>query len=228
MQDYLKFLLAEGVGDVTMYHGSDTFVKKLLPNSINMGTTLSNPRWSVFLWRDRTMAEKWAVYALVRSTFRQNRAKGLAWSKATHDFLYNPADGTTLIARDHMEDWMNCFMGKSVYVYAAQVPVWKLGVGHSKEIEEYTIDETVPYRNVETIPMSVETMRRCILWTSMDEINDLKKRMAEGKIKPNLLRNLFGSIMHDDYFDDFNSASRGLAHGLLKPGQSITDYLTRT
>jgi hypothetical protein len=223
--DYIGYLLSEGPVDVQMYHGSDKYMRRLDPFSINMGTSVSQPRWSIFLWRNRDIAISWAIYSLVRSTFREK--KSIGWNKKTHDYLYNPQTGGTLIDERSKQDWLNAIEDKDVYLYNLEVPLIEIGIGHTKDIDEYTLDRPSEYRSVEKIKVTKDFILETIQFCSEAKIMEMKRRMAQGKIRPSLLRRIFGPLMLDDYFDDFNTLSRGLALGEIRPGDSIHDYLNR-
>jgi hypothetical protein len=221
--DLVKYL-AHGLGNVEMYHGSSKKMGILEPNSINMGTKFSKPRWSIFLWNDKERAYNWAIYSVFREVFKQKREEG--WTKKDHDFLYDPVSGKIYVQDIALSDWRKALNGKSIYLYTVKVPMMDLDIGHAKDIEEYTIDTPTKYTSVDELNIDDRIFRLSTIIAPDTRITRAKLDMAEGRIKPNLLRRFLGAtVMHDDYFDDFNNASRGLHTGELKPGDDIRKYL---
>ena len=205
-------LVHEAVLDVTLYHGSQRRLDMIKPDSVNAGTILSKPRWSAFFWRERERALSWAVFSLVREVFRERR-KELGLTRIGYD----PPSGKAMVLATEMEIWKRATRDRSVFVYTVDVPAWHVGMGHTPDIEEYTVDEQMTPRDAYEARVTPQLLTdRMLQFQSADAMREHLSRLEVGK------QSRFGHfLMHDDHYDRFNDLSRRAAKGEIQPGQAI-------
>jgi hypothetical protein len=215
MIDNVDFeMLVEAI-EVRLYHGSERNLRVLKPDAINVGTRLSSPRWSIFFWRDPARAANWAVFSLLRSIFRdKERRRGLGLT----ELAYDPVLGKAVVIRAEVATWKKVVARRIVYVYEVDVPPWKIGLGHSSTIEEYTVDEETEYNSRRAIQVTDAVFDSSVVVVADRDaliayVDNLWKRIPQ---------RTGAMLMKPDYFDTFNALSRKYAHGEIQPGDKLT------
>ena len=213
-----EIALSESLADITLYHGSERDLRILKPDAINVGTRLSSPRWSVFFWRDAARARDWAVFSALRAIYRD---KAQRQRVGVSTLAFDPRLGRGIVLAGELSSWIRANREKSVFVYEVSIPIWKVGLGHSPNIEEYTVDEPVSYLTKKKIDLSEETIEASVVTV---ESKEELQSYVDGVW--NSLRGRTGEpLMRSDYYETFNLLSRELAAGKIRPGQSLSNHL---
>lgn len=185
----------------TFYHGTDKKLITLKPVGINMGSRFSNPKWSIYFWKDEKLAELWAIYQTCR---RNTKIKT----------IYHIQSGKFVIKNTDLNTLKREIRGLKAYVYSKEFPITQMGLGSSPDIDEFTYDKEVVPDSVKEIKITDIILNESIVIMSEAEFNKYKEEVIAGKYSGG--RGLFYQLIMDSEKDRLRHQYKD-----LEPGSEI-------
>ena len=151
---------------VTLYHGSTGKFDKIVPNSLNIGTRLSNTRRSSFWSDDKYVAIAFSLnhYLYLNGTNKKKLSSGETIGNMCSAvgevacLIYNKNGNMKLLINDKQNELKyRKFLGiikDDLYLYTKRYSPKIIGSGQAAEIREFTIDTDVIPDTVEKVTSS--------------------------------------------------------------------------
>ena len=183
----------------TLYHGSDKKVTTLEPLGVDMGMIFQQPKWAVFFWEDRELANDWAIFQYIR---RNKLAKT----------YYHVPTGKAILRLADLKA-INREIPFDVYVYKKNVKLGEYRYGSSPDIREYTITSRVIPDETYVLKVTKEILSGAVVIMTDAEISNYLKRLQSGAFVDR--RGLLFSLLMDPKRDQV----RHKYNELIKKGE---------
>lgn len=188
--------------NITLYHGTD----KKIPNMVidpkygqlNIGTKLSNPRYSTWWVDDEFFAMSLGISAPFMKKYN------ISSEMAFYNFIMVDYENKIIYVNEKEKDTVKKILNETDrYMYVATVPTNIIGRGHNIEIEEYTID--VPIKADKEIKLTYDMLKPYIKIIPQeqfqsDEMIQKYTLNTNGRAnKPNIIEKLIYKTRDDLY-----------------------------
>lgn len=180
---------------ITLYHGSIKKYDTIEPKSINIGTRLSSPRTSSF-W---TMDMGGAMIFAIGKTISKNNIE-----KIDHLYHLSPKERKILLSNENKDYIIDILRNNKLYLYEKTIDSSKVGRGHNRHLEEFTID--IPVTPDKVYELSYYDYKKYLKW-----------------IPQNRLDYLFNCNKKDmqKYFDKSSLIDKAIYHNLSKKSKIL-------
>lgn len=161
--------------ELTFYHGSRHKLDKILPVAFSAGNKLKDPSWGVFMFRQKDLAELYALMTIMRLVCREKdipRPRG--WLEKDGFMHYR---FIIVLPKEYYDIVKETVIGLSTYVYTLQVPINRQLdiIGTTGSLPEYIYSGIPKTVKREEIVIDSELFDKIITKVSMREYNRIKK-----------------------------------------------------
>lgn len=208
----------------TLYHGSINKYDILKPLGVDFGNIFQKPGWSLFCWDNYRNAERWAVLTFsVCSNEINTIIKKYGNEKIEYRFIDD--NNGIIMTKESLNNIDKYILKKKntyIYVYEFDYPVYKIGVGNTKHLDEYTIRDNIKDFKLHKIKVTKELITKYV--KIVDKIDYDKKYdikyMRYGKISKMIYNREF-----IDNMDIYDKLRIDMDNGKLKPGDKLNKYI---
>lgn len=214
---------------VKLYHGSAEKYNVLKPVSYNDGNRLQSKAWSIFFWDDKELAKHWAVFVSMLSVYRDIRDKtGIKIGRPIGQHVkvgFNKYQYKIFVRKEDFDIYKQKLNGKTAYVYTAELPIYKIGIGNNSFQPEYTYNGSVTPSKTEPLKITTQLMAQYCTLISDEQYSKYKEDSSEltkpirGFLNP-LFNNNNGSI------ERWKHIYRKIHAGKAKPGDDLDTLLS--
>lgn len=207
--------------DISLYHGSMDEIKgQLVPHGVNVGATkYSNPRWSIYLWDEKYMAEKWSI-AWKLNRFAARICFGTLPQYKNKIIIQNKKN----ISEKEFIDYI-VGLNLETYVYEVKVNINDVEIGAMPTTDEYTLSKPVNIHKKHIIKINKDIINKyCIIvkeeefqkaYNHSRDFSNVKKNRSSFILNQvlSLYRDMYRKIVYDD-----------LKSGKLNIGDDLSNY----
>lgn len=214
---------------VKLYHGSAEKYNVLKPVSYNDGNRLQSKAWSIFFWDDKELAKHWAVFVSMLSVYRDIRDKtGIKIGRPIGQHVkvgFNKYQYKIFVRKEDFDIYKQKLNGKTAYVYTAELPIYKIGIGNNSFQPEYTYNGRVTPSKTEPLKITTQLMAQYCTLISDEQYSKYKEDSSEltkpirGFLNP-LFNNNNGAI------ERWKHIYRKIHAGKAKPGDDLDTLLS--
>lgn len=200
-----------------LYHGSNKNVDVLQPLGIDFGNMFQKAGWSLFCFKSKLFAIKWAIFITVKHECKLRGIKG--------KILYNPSKNEILLVESDREKILEIVRSNNfkAYIYTIDVNPLKVGIGNDSTHDEYTIrDSNIIPKNKDEIIIT-EKLFLSITDTLLDKDYD-----DFVKSRGNFIRGFSSFAMTKDYMYNrplYKILMKAIDSGELTPGDDIENFI---
>ena len=207
-------------GKINVYHGSSVKMNGTVkPISPNVGaTSLSDPRWSTYVWDNREDAIAWASAWAIKDFVG---ARNIC-------YVGHNNKGKTMIAKPEgmsNKEFMLELIEKvePFYVYEFEIDIKDLEIGSCPTIREYTVSKPMKISRTFEYRLNKEIFRRCFEIVTLEKLQEFEKTMFNSKLEMPKHRGMILNNLLKTCKDPYRNIIRTeVENGNVKPGDDIT------
>lgn len=210
--------------DKTLYHASINKYDTLKPLGIDFGNIVQKPGWSLFCWDNFKNAERWAVLTFITCSDELNNVIK-KYGEEKIEYIFTDDNNGIIMTKDSLNNIDNYILKKKnlyIYVYEFKYPIYKIGIGNTKHIDEYTVRDTIKKFKLHKIKVTKKLLSKYI--KIVDNIN-YDKKYDIGYKRYGKLSDIIYNREFIDNLDIYDKLRKDMDDGKLVPGDRFDEYL---
>lgn len=234
-----------------LYHGSLTkYDKEIKPTSIDFGNRFQKAGWSIFCWKEKEKAYKWATWMYVLMIIGEIEEHPKSVEHKEFVKVCKILDNKDYVSWEFSDDnvgillspkilkivlrWMDKtnFNNKKTYVYSIRQPMYRVGLGNTAYANEYTIRDTITDFTRDEIKMNKASITKyCRIYDGLDaeyyKTNDIKhtEHRANNRIGSNTISKAIWNKEYVEHYKTHNEIYKKMKAGEVEVGDDLTQFI---